>query len=258
MAGVGTRGRLVAAALVAAALAAWELLARAGVVSPTFLPAPTIVLAALIESIAGGAMLDHLRLTMLRVAAGLTAGGIAGLIAGLAMGASPSVRAVADPFVAAVHPVPKLALLPLFMVFFGLGEQSKVLVVALAAFFPMLLNAMAGVRQISPAHFDVARAYGATRRQMLTRVLLPGSLPMVLTGVRLAANIAFLSAIAVEMVASSTGLGAQLWFSWQVLRVDLLYATIAVIAASGAALSAALRWLARRGAPWLSERELTI
>ncbi|MDQ3518991.1 MAG: ABC transporter permease subunit, partial [Gemmatimonadota bacterium] len=122
----------------------------------------------------------------------------------------------------------------------------------------MLLSAMAGVRQINQVHFDVARSYGASRRQMLTRVVLPGSLPMVLMGTRLAANVAFLSAIAVEMVSASTGLGAQLWFSWQVLRVDLLFATITVIALLGVGLSAVLRGLARRGAPWLDEREITI
>ena len=252
------RGRLIAALLALALIGVWEVLARTHLISGTFLPAPSVILRTLADGVLSGEMLRALRVTLLRVLGGLVLGGSAGLVLGLAMGSSRSIRLVADPVIAALHPVPKLALLPLFMMFFGLGESSKIIVVAAAAFFPMLLSAMAGVRQINQVHFDVARSYGASRRQMLTRVVLPGSLPMVLMGTRLAANVAFLSAIAVEMVSASTGLGAQLWFSWQVLRVDLLFATITVIALLGVGLSAVLRGLARRGAPWLDEREITI
>jgi ABC-type nitrate/sulfonate/bicarbonate transport system permease component len=144
------------------------------------------------------------------------------------------------------------------MVLLGLGESSRVVVVSLAAFFPMLLNTMSGVRQINRVHFDVARTYGASRWQILTRVVLPGSVPAILTGLRLATNIAFVSAIAVEMVASGRGLGSQVWLAWQVLRVDLLYATLFVIALLGVAINFSLRWIARRGAPWLSEREIAV
>jgi ABC-type nitrate/sulfonate/bicarbonate transport system permease component len=249
------RGRWIAAGLALALLVLWESLSRLGLVPAMFVPAPSDVVAALVRSFGSGEMLASIGATMFRVVAGLVLGGSMGLLAGWLMGGSRRLRAVADPFVAAAHPIPKLALLPLLMVFLGIGETSRVVVVAAASFFPMLLNTMAGVRQISTVHFDVARSFGASRRQLLRRVVLPGSLPMVLTGLRLAANIAFLSGIAVEMVAARTGLGAQVWLSWQVLRIDLLYATLVVIAALGVALHVTLRWLARRGAPWLSERE---
>jgi NitT/TauT family transport system permease protein len=238
--------------------AAWELAVRVHFVSATFLPPPTQIVAALAKGLWQGAMLENLRVTLVRVALGLGVGGGLGLVLGLAMGWSERVRAVIDPLIAALHPVPKLALLPLFMVFFGLNEAPKVIVIGAAALFPMLLNAAAGVRQISPVHFDVARNYGASRRQMLTRVVLPGSVPMVLTGLRLAGNVAFLSAIAVEMVGARTGLGATLWFAWQTLRVDLLFATLTLIALIGVSLNLAFRRLARRGAPWLTEREVAI
>ena len=239
-------------------LTAWELTVRLHFVSATFLPPPTLIVATLAASLWQGAMLENLRVTVIRVSLGLVLGGGLGLVLGLAMGWSERVRSVIDPLIAALHPIPKLALLPLFMVFFGLDEAPKVIVIGATALFPMLLNAAAGVRQISPVHFDVARNYGATRRQMLTRVVLPGSVPMVLTGLRLAGNVAFLSAIAVEMVGSRTGLGAMLWFSWQTLRVDLLFATLTLVALIGVSLNLAFRGLARRGAPWLTEREVAI
>ena len=122
----------------------------------------------------------------------------------------------------------------------------------------MLLSTMAGVRQISPVHFDVARNYGASRRKLFTRVVIPGSVPMMLSGLRLAANIAFLSSIAVEMVSAKTGFGAEVWLAWQVLRLDALFAAIVVIAAVGVMVTTMLRWLSRRVAPWLTARELTI
>lgn len=254
----GGHGGLIAAMLAVAVAGVWEVLVRTHAIPGLFLPPPSEIAAALAEEVRAGTMLYHLRVTVLRVVAGVALGGGAGLILGLAMGASRKLRDVGNPIVAALHPIPKLALLPLFMVLFGLGESSKIVVVSAAAFFPMLISAMAGVRQISPVHFDVARNYGASRRQMLMRVELPGSIPMVLTGLRLSANVAFLSAIAVEMVSAHTGLGSQLWLSWQVLRVDLLFATLTVIAILGVSLNAALRWLAWRGAPWLTEREVTI
>lgn len=253
--GAGGGERWIAAALAFVLLATWEIAVRAGFVRPMFFPPPTAIARTFIEGFRSGLLLEHLAATLARVFPGLVLGGAPGLLLGLMMGWSRRVRGVADPFVAAVHPVPKLALLPLFMVIFGIGEQSKILVVAAAAFFPMLLNGMAGVRQISPVHFEVARNYGASRMQMLTRVVLPGSLPMVLTGLRLAANIAFLSAIAVEIAAADTGLGALVWMSWEVLRVEQLYATLFLTGLLGVALNATLQWLGRRTVPWLSEQE---
>jgi NitT/TauT family transport system permease protein len=252
------RGRLIAALLALAILVVWEIVVRTRLVPATFFPPPSAIGVALFEATVRGEMLVHLGATLTRVLSGLALGGLAGTLAGLAMGVSPRARSIADPFVAAFHPVPKLALLPLFMVLLGLGESSRVVVVSLAAFFPMLLNTMAGVRQILRVHFDVARTYGASRWQILARVVVPGSVPAILIGLRLATNIAFVSAIAVEMVASGRGLGSQVWLSWQVLRVELLYATLFVIALLGVTINTTLRWLARRGAPWLSEREITV
>lgn len=254
----GASPKVIAALIAFALFALWEAAARAALLESTFIPAPSAIARALGDGVRHGELTSHLLVTLGRVGAGLALGGGAGFLLGLTLGAFRRARAVADPFVAAVHPIPKLALLPILMLLLGLGEWPKVVVIAAASFFPMLLNTIAGVRQINGVHFDVARVYGASRRQLLTRVIFPGSVPMALTGLRLAANVAFLSAIAVEMVYSQRGLGALIWLSWQVLRVDSLYATLAVIAIVGIVLNAVLQWAARRGAPWLSERELTV
>ena len=237
---------------------AWELAVRVGILSDLFVPPPSAIAVALVHGFSGGDLLSNLAATLVRVGGGLALGGSAGLLAGLALGASRRLGSIFNPFVAATHPIPKLSLLPLMMVFFGLGETPKILVVAAAAFFPMLLNTMAGVRQISPVYFDAARTYGASRRQLITRVVLPGSVPMMLSGLRLATNIAFLSTIAVEMVAAKDGLGSEVWLAWQVLRVDDLFATLTVIALFGVSVNAGLRALSRLGAPWLTAREITI
>lgn len=233
-----------------AALSLWEGAARLGFVSPLYFPAPTEVVTALWTSIVRGELGSNLWVTLTRVVPGLVIGVVPGLLLGVAMGRSRSVRRVVDPIIAAVHPIPKIALLPLFMIVLGIGEASRIAIVAIAAFFPMLINAMAGVRRISPLYFEVARNYGASRRKVFTRVVLPGSLPVVLSGLRLSANVAFLVTIAVEIVAADTGLGALIWLSWEVLRVELLYAVLVVISLFGMTLNLGLGGLASRLAPW--------
>ncbi|MFN0181268.1 MAG: ABC transporter permease [Gemmatimonadales bacterium] len=242
-----------AAVLVATVLLGWEFVIRLGWYRGIFLPAPSAIVRALGAALVDGTMTPHLMATLGRVGGGLAAGATLGLVLGFAMGRSSLLRATLDPLVAAAHPIPKLALLPLFIVLLGIGETPKVVVVAAAAFFPMLINTMAGVRQISPVYFDVARNYGASSWQLVRRVLVPGSVPLVVTGFRLSANVAFLSAVAVEMVMAQTGLGSLLWMSWQVLRVEQLYATLFVIALIGSSLNATLNWAAWRTAPWLSD-----
>lgn len=247
-----------ALAIVTVVAVGWELGVRTRVFSGMHFPAPSEILRELALGLWGGSLLASLGATAVRVTSGLLIGGVAGAVFGLLMGASRRLGRVLNPLVAAVHPIPKLAMLPLFMVFFGLGEAPRIIVVSAAAFFPMLLNSMAGVRHIAAVHFDAARTYGASRRQLITRVVIPGSVPMMLSGLRLAANIAFLSAIAVEMVAGKNGLGAEVWLAWQVLRLEGLFATLVVIAAAGVTVNTMLRWLSRRVAPWLTAREITI
>jgi len=242
--------------VVAAALALWEALARLGLISAIFYPAPTLTAATLWRMVAHGGLLGEAGVSMGRMGLGFLCGAVPALVLGLLMGRSARLRAAADPLVASAHPIPKITILPLVMLIFGIGETSKVLVIGLAAFFPVLINTMAGARQISPIHFEVADNYGASALRTLTRVLLPGSLPMLLSGVRLALNIALLITMAMEMMFASRGLGALVWRSWQTMRTEEIYATLAMIAAIGICLNLVIQALTRRLVPWQVDREV--
>jgi len=231
-------------------LGAWEGAARLAIVSPIFFPPPSAIALTLAHDAQDGQLLPHLSSTVLRTAPALLLGGVPAVIVGLLLGSSARLRAMTEPVIAALHPIPKLALLPLFIVILGVGEAPTVLVAAVAAFFPLAINSLAGVRQISRVHFEVARSYGASPGRILARVVLPGSLPMILAGLRLSANIALVTVIAVEMISAEVGLGARVWLSWQVLRTEQLYATLFVIAFLGIALNAAVQLLERHLVPW--------
>jgi NitT/TauT family transport system permease protein len=239
--------------LISSLLLAWEAAVRTGAISPLLAPAPSAIMQELVGLVVSGEMLRHIGATLLRMTAGLAIGAGSGIFLGLAMGWIPWLRRLLDPMVSAMHPIPKVALFPLLIVVLGIGESSKVAAIALAAFFPSLINSIAGVRGIAPVQLDLARNYGAGPRAMLFRILLPGSLPMVLTGLRVASSVAFLSAISIEMVAAKTGLGALVWLSWQLFRIEQLYATIIVIAAIGITNTAVIRVVRRHLAPWLPE-----
>lgn len=234
-----------------------ELLVQTGLRTGLFLPAPSRVAASLGALIADGSLATHLTYTASRIAMGLGGGGIVGLMLGIAMGMSSRLRRVVDPVVAAMHPIPRLAFFPLLIVVFGVGEASKLAAVSLGAFFPMLLNTVAGIRGMNPVHLELARNYGATRAQLFRHVLLPGSMPLMLTGLRLSTNVAFHATIGVEMVGSRTGIGALLWLSWQTFRIDQLYAILVVVAAIGIGLATLIRWITNRSAPWLVEGPAT-
>jgi NitT/TauT family transport system permease protein len=235
-------------------LAVWEAIVRSGLHTGLFLPAPSAIVASLASLTRDGTLAQHMVFTVTRIVMGLIGGATAGLLLGLAMGMSTRLRRVIDPLVAALHPIPRLAFFPLLIVLFGVGEMSKLAAVSLGAFFPMLLNTVAGVRGMNPVHLELGRSYGATRWQMFTHVLLPGSLPLMLTGLRLSSNVAFHATIGVEMVGSRIGIGSLLWLSWQGFRIDQLYATLTVIAALGIGQATLIRWITVRGAPWLAER----
>lgn len=224
---------------------------RAGLVSALYFPPPSRIAAALVTLAASGALAGHLAATLGRVGAGFLLGALPALGLGLIAGWLPRVRTVVDPFVAALHPVPKIAFLPLLMLLVGVGELSRLVIVALGAFFPVLINAMAGVRQIGPIPFEVAQTCGAGPWLTFRRIVLPGSLPAVLAGVRLGLNRALLLAITAELIGARQGLGVMIWLARETFRTEELYGALFVIAALGIVLNASLRRARRHAGPWL-------
>ncbi len=244
----------ISGAIAITLISLWELAAQSGVMSPLLAPAPSTVVKTLYDLISSGEIAPHVIATLTRVLLGLLIGGTAGITMGILMGTMPRVRAVADPFVSAFHPLPKIAILPVVMTLLGLGDTSRVAVISIGVFFPMMINTLGGVTQISRTHLDVARNYGASGWKLFSRVMLPASLPMMFAGFRIALNLALLVAISIEIAAASTGLGALIWMSWEVLRIDVLYAALAVIMALGVSFNLVVRALTRRLVPWSGER----
>lgn len=232
------------------ALIIWQWLSMSGRISALFFPAPTTILMTLWEMIQEGTLWPNLKATLIRLFIGFLIGGSAGLLLGLMMGWSQRLRTIADPLIAAFHPIPKIAIFPLIMIIFGIGEASKIVAIAIAAFFPMLINSMAGVRQLNPVYFEVTHNYGASKWKTFSRVVVPGSSPSILTGVRLAINMSMVIAIAVELLAAKEGLGVVIWFSWQTLRIEELYASLVVIGLLGVGINIFLQTLTRRMTPW--------
>jgi len=233
-----------------ALLVAWEAAVRAQLISVFYFPAPSFIAGSFWKLLSDGTLVQHIQATLLRFFSALVLGCVPGLLLGLVMGWSRKLRDVVDPFIAAVHPLPKIALLPLIMVIFGIGNTSLVIVAAAAAFFPMLINTVAGVRHINPIYFEVARNYRASRGKVFRRVVVPGSMPAILTGLRLAVNTTLLVTVGVEMVSAYQGLGAMIWMTWNTMRVEEIYVALLVITVLGIILTRLLGYLSSRLTPW--------
>jgi NitT/TauT family transport system permease protein len=231
---------------------AWEGLSRTSIISPLFFPPPSVILVSIYDLVISHALWPHLGATLMRMSLGLLLGGIPGILVGLGMGWSRRARVLLDPLVAAFHPLPKVAILPLIMIIFGIGELSKVMAVAVAVFFPVLINSMVAVLQIEPLLFEVAELYGAGRGRTFKRVVLPGSLPMIIAGVRIALNSALLITIAVELVTARQGLGALIWLAWELFRTEELYAGLFVIGLLGVLTNWLMTRIQRRLIPWMN------
>ena len=247
------RERLTTLSLVFGFLLVWELFARAGKLSPIIFPAPTIIVAAFIKALVKGKFTEDTLISTFRVLSGFLIGGGAGLLLGLVLGWSRRIRRVLDPIVAALHPIPKFALLPMILIFFGLGESSRTAMVSIGAFFPMLINTMVGVLQINPTHYEVVENYGATRLDVFRKVVLPGSMPFVMSGARLSLKSALTMTIGVEMVFGNSGLGSVLWLAWETMRMTDLYSALLIVSILGIGITYILEWAKRFLIPWQHE-----
>jgi NitT/TauT family transport system permease protein len=200
-----------------------------------------------------GDLISATGITFLRFFSGFLAGSAVGAVLGLAMGWWPRFQEFMDPFIGAIYPIPKVAMFPLLMIIFGIGEGSKFAAIVLSSFFPMLVNTLSGARQISKVYFEVGQNYGVKGHNVFTHILLPGSLPSMMAGLLQSANIAFVIAISVEIISAREGLGVLLWFGWQTFRVSELYAVLAVISLVGIGLNYVFAWLTHRLVPWMGE-----
>ena len=231
-------------------LAAWQLGATAGWIDARFFPAPTAIFAAAWSMAASGELWHHVATSSGRIVVGFLMGAVPGIVLGMAMGMNRYCRAVCQPLINAVYPIPKIAVLPLILLVLGLGEASKYAVIAVGVFFQVVITTTAGISAIEKIYFDVASSFGAGRLKTITSVLLPGSLPVIFAGVRLGIGVALLLVVAAEMVAAKSGLGFLIWQSWQMFSVENMYVGLLMIALLGVLFFQAIALLEGRLLRW--------
>lgn len=238
-------------AFLAGILLVWEVCGRAGLISDLFFPVPSRIFITFLAMIADGELQDNLSITLIRVFSGFLLGTATGLLLGLSMGVSERLRLFIDPVIAATYPIPKLAIFPLLMIIFGIGELSKVMAIAIGCFFIIVINTMAGVRNINRVYFEVAKNYGASRFRVFSRVVIPASLPMIFTGIRLALGMSLILVVGVEFLTANKGLGAMIWYAWETFEIQKLYVGIFVCSILGILFTVVLRRIEEKAVPWI-------
>ena len=235
--------------------AIWEFLPRAGIVSSAFLSPPSAVLAAIAQLIETGQLNKHIFASLQRSLAGLSLAVLAGVSLGLLMGVVRRFEAFVDPLLQLFRQVSALALFPVFLLFFGIGEASKIAIIFWAAFWPVLLNTISGVKQVEKLLIHSALSMGATRGFIFFKVILPAAAPSIFTGIRLAGAYSITALVAAEMIGSHAGLGFLTLNSQEIFQIPSMYAGIVLLALLGLALNYVLALLEKRLTRWRSGLE---
>jgi len=239
-----------------ALLALWEIFGRLGVIDTRFFPVPTSIFRVLVQMLQPtpqfpqGELWFQLSASLGRIAIGFLIGSVPGVIVGLAMGLFRPIRAAIQPLIDATFPIPKIALLPMFIMIFGIGENSKYAIIATAVIYLVLINTMSGVRNIDQIYIDVGKNFRANKWMMFRDIALPGALPLIVTGIKLGMGVALLVIVAAEQVAAKSGIGYLIWTSWQVFQVEKMYVGLMVIAVVGFGSAVLLNYLERFIVPW--------
>jgi NitT/TauT family transport system permease protein len=240
----------VRALALAGAVVAWELFTRLGWVPALFLPSPLGVLRELVDMAQSGQLFVHLAASLERLFAGFLLGAAAGVVVGILVGFFSLAEAVGQPLIAATFPIPKIALLPLLILWLGIGEASKISVIALGVFFPMAINTYAGVREADPLLLRAAVAFGAGRWSVIRKVVVPSALPMVFAGLRLGAGTALLLLVAAEMIGADSGIGFLVLQAGNLMETTKLMVGIVILSLLGVLSHWGLSRLERAVIPW--------
>jgi ABC-type nitrate/sulfonate/bicarbonate transport system permease component len=232
----------------------WEIAAQLHWIDTRFFPAPSAIAAEFVRLGASGELASNTWSSVERLLFGIVIGGIPALIIGLAMGLYRPINAALDPLIAATYPIPKSAILPLILLIFGLGESSKIAMVAIGMFYPVVINTAVGVRQIDRIYFDVGKNFGANRWNTFRTIAFPGALPFIMTGVKLGVGLGLILIAIAEMVGAKSGLGFMIWNAWQIFAVKTMYVGIVSIAIIGFLLTVLLNEVERRLIPARSDR----
>lgn len=237
-------------------LAAWEIAARTGGIDPRFFSQPTAIADRFVEDMAANQIVPELLITIQRLILGYLIGSTAGILVGLVMSQVKLIRWTLEPIIRALYVIPKLALLPIFLLLFGLGEVPKVIFVALGTFYIVAFTTLAAAMMIPTPYHEVARSYGLSWSQRFRWLIVPASMPQIVSSLRLASGISMLLVIAVEFVQAREGLGYYTWHAWELFIPSRMYVGIIIISIVGVVFSLLVGAIGSRLVRW-AESEYT-
>ncbi|MCP4116510.1 MAG: ABC transporter permease [Desulfobacteraceae bacterium] len=211
----------------------WELIVRLEFINPFFCPAPTSIVRELYSLVCTGELWMHLYDSVTRALCGYSLAALAGVGVGLLVAWSRFMEDLIDPLIELVRPVSTFAVIPIFFIWFGIGDVSKVLIIAKACFFPIVLNTIAGIKGVDPKLIQAARSLGAEGVALWTRVLIPSALPMISTGMRVATSMSVTTLVGVEMLSADSGIGFMVIDAQRVFATEKMFAGILILSALG-------------------------
>ncbi|MEY4313064.1 MAG: hypothetical protein RLZZ319_573 [Actinomycetota bacterium] len=246
-----TTGRLVVGLILPVVLLAWwEIAADLGQLPRYIFPAPSRIFSAAVEGLADGSLVDDIGWTLMRILAGFFLGGTLGYLMGLITGINRTVRALVEPMFSALYTVPKIAVFPVFLGIFGLGESPKIALVAVTVFFYCWVYTFGAVTNIDPSYIDVARTYTTSTLSVIRHVIIPATVPQVFSALRVSIAVATLVTISSEFVVGDTGLGYVIFHSRLLMRIEEAYVGIFLVAILGFVLQRTVIAIGKRIAPW--------
>ncbi|MEA2945945.1 MAG: NitT/TauT family transport system permease protein [Alphaproteobacteria bacterium] len=244
------RGVAIQIALHGSVLALWEIACRT-VIPPLFLPPPSAIAVAFYDTLRSGELPRQLGQTLGVLAVGFGLAVIIGLTLGILMGTVRTAARLLDPYVNALYAMPTVALVPLVIVWLGLGFEAKVFLTFIVGVFPIVINAQAGVKNIPAAYMETARAFACSRSQMFWKVMLPAAIPFFVAGLRLGLGRALVGVVVAEMFTALSGLGYMVTFYGNTFKTALLFVPIITLALLSIAITELIRWAERRITPWI-------
>jgi len=231
-------------------IALWQAASTAGLLPSLFMPSPAAIMNALVELWLNGTLVEHIMASLKRIIPGWIIGTAAGLAVGLAMGIFSAARAAGLPIVSALFPIPKIALLPLLILWFGIGEPSKVATIALGVFFPTVISAYSACDSVPRNLIRMGQSFGLPATDIIAKILLPGAMPGILAGFRISASVALLLVVAAEMIGAQFGIGAFVLMAGNLMRTDQLMAGVVILSVLGLLIAWGLGMVERSVLRW--------
>lgn len=228
----------------------WQLLSQVGLISTRILPAPTQIVEAAVRLALSGELLRNVGVSLYRALVGFLIGSSIGLSLGVLNGLSRSAERLLDSSLQMIRNIPHLALIPLVILWFGIGDPARIFLVTLGVFFPIYINTFAGIRSIDPNLLEMGRVYGLSRKQLFWQIVLPGALPNMLVGLRYALGLMWLTLIVAETIAANSGIGYMAMNAREFMQTDVVVMSILLYALLGKLADSIVRILEQWWLPW--------